>query len=70
MPDALKAGVGLYGFTRPRNDIGLVPLETILATPVAGLKGDDRNIAVLMRAYQGASLESAWKDGKFVEPVK
>jgi len=70
VPDALKAGVGLYGFTRPRNDVGLVSLETILATPVAGLKEDDRNIAVLMRAYHGASLESAWKDGKFIEPVK
>jgi hypothetical protein len=34
------------------------------------LKDDDRNIAVLMRAYHGASLESVWTDGKFVEPVK
>jgi hypothetical protein len=49
---------------------GLVPLDKILATPVAGLKGDNRNIAVLMRAYHGASLEAVWTDGKFVEPVK
>lgn len=34
------------------------------------LKDDDRNIAVLMRAYHGASLESVWTDGKFVEPLK
>jgi hypothetical protein len=37
---------------------------------VAGLKGDDRSIAVLMRAYHGASLESVWTDGRFVEPAK
>jgi len=70
VPDALKAGIGLYGFTKPRTGGGLVNLENILATPVASLKGDDRNIAVLMRAYHGASLESVWTDGKFVEPVK
>lgn len=70
VPEALKAGIGLYGFAKPRDGGGLIPLEKILATPVAGLKGDDRNIAVLMRAYRGASLEALWKDGKFVEPVQ
>ena len=38
--------------------------------PVSELKGDDRNIVVLARAYHGVSLDAAWKDGKFVEPVK
>jgi hypothetical protein len=44
---------------------GLHPKSKFLA-----LKGDNRNIAVLMRAYHGASLEAVWTDGKFVEPVK
>jgi hypothetical protein len=58
VPEALAAGVGLYGFTVPRNKGGLVPLEGILSRPVAELQGDDRNIAVLARAYHGASIDS------------
>ena len=65
VPEALKAGVGLYGFTKPRNGAGLVPLEGILSRPVSELKGDDRNIAVLARAYHGVSIDATWngKDG-------
>jgi hypothetical protein len=70
VPEALKDGVGLFGFTMPRNDGGLVPLDRILSRPVSELKGDDRNIAVLARAYHGVSLEAVWKDGKFVEKGK
>jgi len=71
VPAALQAGVGLYGFTAPRNAGGLVPLEKILARPVAELTGDDRSIATLARAYHGATLAAVWngKDG-FVEPGK
>ena len=70
VPEALQAGIGLYGFTVPRNDGGLVPLERILSRPVSELQGDDRNIAVLVRAYHGASNDSV-SDGKggFVEPA-
>ncbi|MDP6524093.1 MAG: hypothetical protein QGH15_07710 [Kiritimatiellia bacterium] len=69
VPEALKAGVGLYGFTKPRQqESGLVPLEEILPRPVKELKGDDRNIAVLARAYHGAAIDSAWNEkGEFVE---
>ena len=71
VPEALTAGVGLYGFTVPRNGGGLVPLEKILSCPVAELTGDDRNIAVLARAYHGTSINSVRNDkGEFVEPVK
>lgn len=71
VPQALKAGIGLYGFTAPRNDAGLVPLQKILSRPVAELKDDDRNIAVLARAYRGASIDSVWSDnGQFVEEKK
>ncbi len=68
VPQALDAGVGLYGFTRPRTDGGLVPLEPVLSRSVGALRGDDRNIAVLARAYHGVSLNAVWKDGvTFVE---
>ena len=69
VPEALKAGVGLYGFTKPRKMSGLVPLEGILSRPVSELKGDDRNIAVLARAYHGVSINAVRNDkGEFVEP--
>jgi hypothetical protein len=71
VPEALAAGVGLYGFTAPRNGGGIVPLEKILSRPVSELKGDDRNIAVLARAYHGASIEATWESNRvFVEPGK
>jgi hypothetical protein len=68
VPEALAAGVGLYGFTAPRNNGGLVPLDKILSRPVAELTGDDRSIATLARAYHGASIDSVRKDkGEFIE---
>jgi hypothetical protein len=70
VPEALKAGIGLYGFAKPGTS-SLLPLETLLACPVSELQGDDRNIAVLARAYHGASINSVRNDkGEFVEPVK
>jgi len=69
VPEALKAGVGLYGFTKPTKMSGLVPLEGILSRPVAELKGDERNIAVLARAYHGVSINAVRNSsGEFVEP--
>ena len=72
VPEALKAGIGLYGFTKPRTGGGLIPLDKFMSKPVSELKGDDRNIAVLARAYHGASIDSVWdaKMGTFVEPKK
>ena len=68
VPEALKAGVGLYGFTKPRNGGGLVPLEEILSRPVSELQGDDRNIAVLARAYHGAAVDTVRNEkGEFVK---
>jgi hypothetical protein len=72
VPEALKAGIGLYGFAKPREaDSGLVPMEGILSRPVGALRGDDRNIAVLARAYHGVSIEAVWNNnGEFVEPTE
>jgi uncharacterized lipoprotein YddW (UPF0748 family) len=60
VPEALAAGVGLYGFAAPRKNTGLIPLENILGRPVTELEGDDRNIAVLARAYHGVSIDTPW----------
>jgi hypothetical protein len=71
VPEALAAGIGLYGFTVPRTGGGIVPLEEILSRPVSELNGDDRNIAVLARAFHGASIESVRNEkGGFTEPAK
>jgi len=70
VPAALKEGIGLYGFAKPGAN-SLRPLESLLTRPVKGLKGDDRNIAVLARAYHGVPVTSVRNDeGKFVEPDK
>ena len=68
VPEAIDAGIGLYGFTAPRNNSGLVPLEQIFTRQISELSGDSRNIAVLARAYNGMSIHALWKDGHFTEP--
>jgi len=65
VPEALEAGIGLYGWTNLKKP---EPLDTLFSRPVSELKGDDRNIAVLARVYHGKSIQSVWKDGEFVEP--
>ena len=67
VPEAVEAGVGLYGFAKP-GGAGTIALERILPRQVCELSGDEQNIAVLARAYHGASLDAMWVDGKFVEP--
>ena len=57
VPQALKADVGLYGFNDPRNK-DVRRLAELLAKPMHGLKGDDRNIATLARAYHGVGLDT------------
>ncbi len=70
VPAAQKEGIGLYGFTKPGTD-SLLPLDGILARPVDELNGDEKNIAVLGRAYHGVPLDSVrTSDGRFVEPRK
>ena len=70
VPAALQQGIGLYGFTKPGDD-SLLPLQNLLAKPLNELKGDEKNIAALARAFHGASMSSIWtSDGKFVERSK
>jgi len=68
VPEALTEGIGLYGFAKPGRN-SLLPLEPLLKRPVSELKGDDRNIAVLARAYHGAAIDTVKNDkGQFVKP--
>lgn len=69
VPDAIAANIGLYGFARPRNNQGTIPLENILSRQISELSGDDQNIAVLARAYRGMSIHAEWEDDDFIEPA-
>jgi hypothetical protein len=57
VPDAIRTGVGLYGFTKPGDDSLLPSPVNYLTSPVESFTGDERNIAVLVRAYHGWSLD-------------
>lgn len=68
VPEAIAAGIGLYGFARPAGAHGTIRLGRILPRQLSELTGDNQHIAVLARAYRGKSIDSVWKDGDFVEP--
>jgi len=67
VPEAIKAGVGLYGFAKPGGN-GTIGLNKILPRQTSELTGDPQSVAVLARAYHGVSPDALWLDGKFVEP--
>jgi hypothetical protein len=53
VPGAIKANIGLYGFTKPVTGSLLPPVDSFLSKPVGSFTGDPRNIASLARAYRG-----------------
>ena len=55
--DAMKSGVGLYGFVKPDSTSLLPPIDHYLSLPIDSFKGDDRNIATLARAYNNLPLD-------------
>jgi hypothetical protein len=57
IPAAIKEKVGLYGFTKPVNGSMMPPVLYYLSDPVDSLKGDDKNIAVLARAYNDLAFD-------------
>lgn len=69
VPEALAAGIGLYGFAKPIGGSGLINLDRILPKQLSELSGNDKNIAALARAYRGKSIDSMWANGDFVEPA-
>ncbi|MHB1177379.1 MAG: family 10 glycosylhydrolase [Daejeonella sp.] len=52
IPAAIKEKVGLYGFTKPVIGSMMPPVDYYLSKSIDSLKGDERNIAVLARAYR------------------
>ncbi len=57
IPAAIKENVGLYGFTKPVIGSLMPPVDYYLSLPVDSLKGDEKNIAVLVRAYKNLPLD-------------
>ena len=62
VPEARKAGIGLYGFTKPTQGNLKPPVSFYLQKPAQSFQGDDRNIAVLARTYLGLPQD-------FVQPA-
>jgi len=56
VPAAIKANVGLYGFTKPVEGSLMPPVDYYLSSSVESMKGDEKNIAVLARAYKNLPL--------------
>ena len=54
---AIKAKVGLYGFTKPVIGSSMLPVDAYLTESIDSLKGDVRNIAILARVYKGLSYD-------------
>jgi hypothetical protein len=61
IPQAMKDNVGLYGFTKPVLGSLMPPVDHYLSMPVDSLKGDEKNIAVLIRAYKNLPLNYVGK---------
>jgi hypothetical protein len=57
VPVAMENNVGLYGFTKPVDGWGMPPVDYYLSHPVDSLQGDERNIAVLARAFKGLPMD-------------
>lgn len=68
VPEALDAGVGVYGYAKPSNPGGTIDLENIFPKQLSELSGNAKRIAVMARAYRGLSIDAVWQDGTFVEP--
>ena len=57
IPQALKANVGIYGFTVPRVHSLLPPVSYFLSKQIDEFEGDYRNIAYLARIYNNLPLD-------------
>jgi hypothetical protein len=57
IPDAIKKRIGLYGFTKPVNGAVMKSIDYYLSVLPDSLKGDERNIALLARTYNGLPFD-------------
>lgn len=58
VPAALKENVALYGFVKPMQGYSMPPVDTYLSQSIDSFRGDNRNIAVLARAFKGLPLNT------------
>jgi hypothetical protein len=56
LSDPAMSAYGIYGFTRPSPDSLPLPVETYLGQPIESFHGNDRNIAVLARYFNGKPM--------------
>jgi len=49
---AIKSKIGLYGFAKPVIGSSMLPVDVYLTRPMDSMKGNERNIAILARAYK------------------
>jgi len=57
IPNAIKTGIGLYGFAQAGEHGLRQNIDHYLSLPIDSFKSDDRNIATLARAYNGFSFD-------------
>jgi hypothetical protein len=62
--NALKNGVGLYGFVKPKKNSLMPPIDGYLSSPINSFSGDDKNIATLARIYNDLPLDYIKKQGE------
>ena len=56
IPAAMKSNVALYGFTKPTVGPYMPAVDVYLKKPVDSFKGDDRNLAALVRSFKGLPM--------------
>ncbi len=49
--------LGVYGFAKPGDDSLPLPIADYRGKPVGAFKGNDKNIAVLLRYFHGLPLD-------------
>ncbi len=54
---AQNNNIGLYGFTKPVVGNGMKPIDYYLSNPIDKYEKDERNIAVLIRLYNGLPMD-------------
>ncbi len=57
--DAIKSGIGLYGFAKPNKNSLLAPIDYFLSSPIDSFQGDERTIATFARVYNGLEMDFA-----------
>ncbi|MFA6126824.1 MAG: hypothetical protein WC699_05930 [Bacteroidales bacterium] len=55
--NAIKSGIGLYGFAKPNPNSLLPDADYYLRKPIDSFSGDDRNIATFARVYNDRPLD-------------